>query len=341
MNRKENAQLDSLRALPRLLLPWYEKSKRDLPWRRTSDPYEILVSEIMLQQTRVEAVIPYYRRFLALFPNPAALAAADDDTLLKAWEGLGYYSRARNLKKAAASIAENGFPTTEDDLKKLPGVGAYTAGAIGSIAFNLPTPAVDGNLLRIFARLTASTEPIGPKLFSRCYEAIAGIYPPDASSFTQSFMDLGALVCTPKNPKCALCPLSSICAAHKNGTASRLPVRKEKKPRPEEKRTVFVLRQGKTIAVEKRPEQGLLRGMWALPNTEGWLNEDEAAAYLSRMGVHFTGTVTVRHEKHIFTHLTWLLRVYDGEADGIEAFTVKNEDEVALPTAFRICLGER
>ena len=256
---KENEQPkmnpETFAALPALLLPWYNAHKRDLPWRHSSDPYEILVSEIMLQQTRVEAVIPYYHRFLTLFPTAAALASSDDDTLMKAWEGLGYYSRARNLKKAAAYVSEHGFPDTEDGLKKLAGVGAYTAGAVGSIAFGLSTPAIDGNLMRILSRAFELYVPVGAQLFAILYDNLKRVYPPDASSFTQSFMDLGATVCLPKNPKCELCPLHAICLAHKNGTTALLPVRKEKKPRPVEKHTVFVLRQGNTVAITKTPRQ--------------------------------------------------------------------------------------
>ncbi|MDE7394591.1 MAG: NUDIX domain-containing protein, partial [Clostridiales bacterium] len=211
---------------------------------------------------------------------------------------------------------------------------------VGSIAFGLSTPAIDGNLMRILSRAFELYVPVGAQLFAILYDNLKRVYPPDASSFTQSFMDLGATVCLPKNPKCELCPLHAICLAHKNGTTALLPVRKEKKPRPVEKHTVFVLRQGNTVAVQKRPDSGLLRGMWELPHVDGWLDEEQAAEALANMGVHFTGAVTMRHVKHVFTHLTWELRVYDGEADDLTSFTARDKNEVALPTAFRICLGE-
>ena len=205
-------------ALPGVLLPWYEKNARDLPWRHTKEPYRVWVSEIMLQQTRVEAVIGYYERFMEAFPTVQALAEADEARVLKLWEGLGYYSRARNLQKTAKLLTEtqNGaFPDTAEALEKLPGIGAYTAGAVASICFEQPAAAVDGNVLRIIMRMTADDHPIDlPQVKKEIGEALCKVYPKGhCGAFTQALMELGACVCTPKSPKCEVCPTKSFCRA--------------------------------------------------------------------------------------------------------------------------------
>ena len=220
-------------ALPGVLLPWYEKNARDLPWRHTKEPYRVWVSEIMLQQTRVEAVIGYYERFMEAFPTVQALAEADEARVLKLWEGLGYYSRARNLQKTAKLLTEtqNGaFPDTAEALEKLPGIGAYTAGAVASICFEQPAAAVDGNVLRIIMRMTADDHPIDlPQVKKEIGEALCKVYPKGhCGAFTQALMELGACVCTPKSPKCEVCPTKSFCRAYKAGNVTKYPVKRPK-----------------------------------------------------------------------------------------------------------------
>ena len=225
-----------LNTLPELLLPWYRENHRCLPWRETKEPYHIWLSEIMLQQTRVEAVKGYYARFLAALPTVEALANCDDDALHKLWEGLGYYSRVRNLKKAAQVIQEryNGqFPREYDAVLALPGIGEYTAGAVCSIAFDLPVPAVDGNVLRVFSRLTDDPSPIDlPAVKASVRERLAAIYPKEAGDFTQALMELGATVCGPnRKPECGSCPCRKICLGYQHGTAETLPVKSPKRER--------------------------------------------------------------------------------------------------------------
>ena len=227
-------------ALPGVLLPWYEKNARDLPWRHTKEPYRVWVSEIMLQQTRVEAVIGYYERFMEAFPTVQALAEADEARVLKLWEGLGYYSRARNLQKTAKLLTEtqNGaFPDTAEALEKLPGIGAYTAGAVASICFEQPAAAVDGNVLRIIMRMTADDRPIDlPQVKKEIGEALCKVYPKGhCGGFTQALMELGACVCTPKSPKCEVCPTQSFCRAYKAGNVTKYPV---KRPKAAKKRQI-------------------------------------------------------------------------------------------------------
>ena len=333
-----------LAALPNLLLPWYDACKRDLPWRRTHDPYAVFVSEIMLQQTRVAAVIDYYKRFTALFPTVFALSKADDETLLKAWEGLGYYSRARNLKRAAQVVCDTfggAFPRDPAVLETLPGVGKYTAGAVASIAYNVPVAAVDGNVIRIVSRLLAQDFPADEAYKRALTQALTNVHPKKrCGDFTQSFMDLGSMVCLPREPQCAACPLLSVCRAYKNGTAALYPIRPQKNARKTEQRTVFVLRFADCVAVRKRPNTGILAGLWELPNQCGHLSEQEAMTALDSFGAEIAGAFAVRHRKHVFTHLTWDMLVYD-------VTLVKKTNEfvfthpqggAARHTAFRVCL---
>ena len=274
--------------LPERLLEWYAAGHRDLPWRRDREPYHVWLSEVMLQQTRVEAVKGYYRRFLAELPDIPALAACPPDRLAKLWEGLGYYSRMRNLQKAAQVIvsAHGGvFPREYDAIRALPGVGDYTAGAIASICFGLPEPAVDGNVLRVLSRVTDDAAPVTDAAVKREYAArLREIYPAGrCGDFTQSLMELGATVCGPNSqPQCALCPLASLCLARANGTALLRPVKAPKKEKRTEEKTVFILRCGTRIAVRRRPEQGLLAGLWELPNVDGKCSAQQALAQAER-----------------------------------------------------------
>jgi len=336
---------DILRVLPEALLPWYYKNKRQLPWREDRDPYHIWISEIMLQQTRVEAVKGYYTRFLQTFPTIEELAKADDELLYKMWEGLGYYSRVRNLKKAAQQIMiqHNGiFPREYPEILKLAGIGEYTAGAISSIAFNLPTPAVDGNVLRVVSRLLNDAQPIDTPVFKKTTQTeLAKIYPAEAGDFTQALMELGATLCGPnRKPDCENCPCNGFCLGYQKGTAETLPVKSPKKKRRIEERTVFILRCEGYFALEKRPNKGLLAGLWQLPNVTGRLDVTQVVNKLEEEGLKPKEIILQVEKKHIFTHIEWRMSGAIVEvAEKNNAYTWMNleqiRNEAALPTAFR------
>ena len=335
-----------MRRIVPLLLEWYRQHKRILPWRENTDAYRVWISEIMLQQTRVEAVIEYYVRFLEHYPNVSALAQADEEELLKYWEGLGYYSRARNLHKAAKLIcAEHGgiFPSEFEKIRALPGIGEYTAGAIASIAFEQPVPAVDGNVLRVISRVLRDGRCTDDLAVKRDITArLAEIYPEEhRGDFTQSLMELGAIICLPNGaPKCAECPLRVLCAAHAAGEEMQYPVRAEKKQRKTEKKTVLILRCGDRIAVRKRREKGVLSGLWELPNYDGHLSGQEIVGCLAEEGIRAEISGGFYAKKHIFTHIEWQMRCCVaeckeavGEYHWVSAEQL--EKEIALPTAFK------
>lgn len=334
--------------LPKVLLPWFSENARDLPWRRDTEPYHVWVSEIMLQQTRVEAVRGYYERFLEALPNIEALARADDEALLKLWEGLGYYSRVRNMKKAAQEITENHggeFPKSYKEVLALPGIGAYTAGAVCSICYEQPTAAVDGNVLRIISRITESFDPIDlPETKKRIAEELERVYPKDrCGAFTQALMELGACVCTPRSPKCEICPAKAFCLAAKHGTAGDLPVKLPKRQKKEEQRTVFLLEHDGKLAIQKRAEKGLLSGLWQFPNVEGTLSPEEALKAAQGFGTAPSEMVKELHKTHIFTHIKWEMTGYHircaaESAEFIWTAPEKLTEAYALPTAFRIFL---
>ncbi len=343
--------MHDLSALPHLLLPWYYENRRELPWRADREPYHIWLSEIMLQQTRVEAVKGYYARFLEALPTIEALANCDDDALHKLWEGLGYYSRVRNLKKAAREIMalhDGVFPTSHAQVLALPGIGDYTAGAICSIAFGQPTPAVDGNVLRVWSRLTDDPSPIDlPATKTRVKEALAAIYPKEAGDFTQALMELGATLCGPnRKPDCESCPCRGICLGNQNGTAETLPIKSPKKEKRQEDRTVFILSCDGRYALEKRPGKGLLAGLWQFPNVPGKLDTENALAEVERMGLRPRELIREIHRKHIFTHIQWNMKgIYLEVTDTAGTFQWFTEEEAetqaALPTAFRQFWEER
>ncbi len=332
------------------LLLWYACSKRDLPWRRTRDPYSIWISEIMLQQTRVEAVKPYYERFLNTCPDVAALAALPEEQLLKLWEGLGYYSRARNLQKAARTVmSEHGgkLPRTYEELRRLAGIGDYTAGAIASIAYDLPVPAVDGNVLRVLSRFVGSYDDISlPQTKNKLREALIPVIPAPAGDFNQALIELGATVCVPNGaPKCEECPLRSGCVAAREELTSVLPIKAPKKPRRVEERTVLLIRDGDRTALHKRGAKGLLAGLFELPNTEGHLEEREVLAHIRSLGFEPLRVERLEDAKHIFTHIEWHMIAYSvritPEFDGWHASSgmllVPNEElhrAYAIPSAF-------
>ena len=297
-------------ALP-LVAKWDAAVRRPLPWRDAPTPYRVWISEIMLQQTRIEAVSPYYERFLAALPDAAALAAVEDDRLMKLWEGLGYYSRARNLKRAAALICERfggELPASVEELKKLPGIGDYTAGAIASIAFALPEPAVDGNVLRVVARLLADGRDVlspavrrdAAALLRACY--LSG---ETAALVTEGLMELGETLCLPNAaPRCRDCPLRELCRARAEGEPERYPLRGAPKERRVEERTVLLLRRGEKAALRRRPDRGLLAGLWEFPSLEGFRNEEDLRAlFPDALSITPCGET-----RHLFTHVEWRMR---------------------------------
>ena len=337
-------------ALCEKLPAWYAQNARALPWRENRDPYRVWISEIMLQQTRAEAVKDYYLRFLAALPDIRALAAAPDETLNKLWEGLGYYSRARNLKKAANEIVTRfggRFPSRYEDILSLPGIGPYTAGAIASVCFGAKTPAVDGNVLRVFARFAEYGEDITRESAKKeTAAALAPLYErSDPGVLTQSLMELGACVCVPNGaPKCGVCPLRDDCASHKNGTELSFPVKSKKAPRRVVYKTVLILRCGDTYAVRKRPAAGLLAGLWEFPNADlpspDAFTPASAAALASGWGCKPLRLLFRNEYTHIFTHVEWRMRGwYFSCANKPEGFTWATAREIrsayALPSAFR------
>jgi A/G-specific adenine glycosylase len=333
-----------------LLLAWYAKNARDLPLRRQRDPYGIWVSEIMLQQTRVDTVMPYYERFLQQAPDIETLAGLEEQKLLKLWEGLGYYSRARNLQKAARQVmALHGgvFPDTFESIRGLAGIGDYTAGAIASIAFDRPTPAVDGNVLRVVARVTATEQVDTSPMKKMIAAALAAIYPRhNCGDFTQALMELGATVCLPNGaPKCSECPLRQLCRAHQKGDETRYPLKKEKAARRREQLTIFIVRNKDCIALCRRPQTGLLRGMWALPHVAGHLSLAQAEQQLAVWDVAAQEMLETRRRKHIFTHIEWDMVCYRVRCRNQPAAFLWIGDEqlrgqYALPTAFKKCLTQ-
>lgn len=341
------------------LLTWYagQSALRCLPWREDVTPYHTWLSEIMLQQTRASAVIPYYTRFLDALPDIESLAHCDDELLMKLWQGLGYYSRARNLKKAACILCDTcGGQLPEDfaALLKLPGIGRYTASAIGSIAFGLPLPAVDGNVLRVTMRVLKSDEDIAQPAVRRAVEdALAPHYPSgkEAGSLNQAFMDLGATVCLPHGtPHCAACPLSRLCLAHDAGCEQQLPVKSKNTKRRIEQKTVLVLRQGRTLALTKRPDKGLLAGLWELPNLPGHLTQEEVGAWLDAHGLHALDMVRLPDARHIFSHVEWQMQGWAIELGLPDAMVAESSsrlvwaspeelaDTYSIPSAFRYFL---
>ena len=329
--------------LPQALLPWYYENRRDLPWRQDKEPYHIWLSEIMLQQTRVEAVKGYYHRFLSALPTVEDLAICDDDALHKLWEGLGYYSRVRNLKKAAQMIVNVGkFPGKYEDVLALPGVGEYTAGAICSIAYDQPTPAVDGNVLRVVSRLTEDETPVDePAYKAAVRQNLSQVYPAAAGDFTQALMELGATVCGPnRKPDCDNCPCREFCGSALHGTVGRFPVRAPKRGKKEEEKTVFILSCDDLFAIQKRGDSGLLAGLWQFPNVPCKLETEQALKTVEEMGLRPENVIRELERSHIFTHIVWRLRgiyleVKEPAGDFVWLTREQIETEAALPTAFR------
>lgn len=342
-----------------ILAAWYQKNGRSLPWRQDRDAYKIWISEIMLQQTRIEAVKPYYARFMEELPDVQALAAVEEERLLKLWEGLGYYSRARNLKKCAVELVEhwNGrLPADYEALKRLPGIGPYTAGAIASIAYGIAVPAVDGNVLRVLSRLLLSREDIGQASVKRRAERLLTAYMPSGQpgAFNEGIMELGETVCIPNGrPLCENCPVQGYCLAYQGGVQEELPVKAPKKARRQEERTVLILlyepagpAAGRTakrlVGIRKRPDSGLLAGLYELPSLTGRLTEEEIRRTLAGQGIFASDILDAGKARHIFSHVEWDMTGYvvqlgdlPDTADMIFVERDRLRESYALPSAFR------
>ena len=340
------------------LLTWYEKNARVLPWREEATPYRVWVSEIMLQQTRVEAVRPFYARFMKELPTVEKLAVAEEEKLLKLWEGLGYYNRVRNMQKAARQIMDEfsgEFPRQYDQIRSLSGIGSYTAGAIASFAYGIPKPAVDGNVLRVLSRILASEDDIMKQSTKTKIEyMLEGVIPKEsASDFNQGLIELGALICVPNGmAKCEECPVKHLCRARKLGKVMELPVKTKAKARRIEKRTIFIFQDGEKIAIRKRPAKGLLAGLYELPNIEGTYTQDEVVSLVKSMHLSPIRVQKLEDAKHIFSHIEWQMQGYvilveeagfaenpvPEKADVMEQLIFvdaeKSQEKYAIPSAF-------
>lgn len=348
------------RSFTEAILHWYDANKRDLPWRKDKDPYHVWVSEIMLQQTRVEAVREYYLRFMEALPTVRHLAEADEETILKLWQGLGYYNRVRNMQKAARVVLSEAddcsaeqnpsvyFPRHVEGIKALPGIGDYTAGAIASICFDAPTPAIDGNVLRVLSRILEDDEDIKKASVKRkMADLLKDLYPegPKCGDFTQGMIELGALVCVPNGkPLCEGCPVSKWCGSFAHGTQMEFPVKPVKKERKAEERTVFLLvTEGGRIAVRKRPAGSLLGNLYEFPAVPQHLTAEAAVSQAQAWGCRPEGPGRVLHHKHIFSHVEWHMKAYyllckdEGSGDGRFIWVDKQEmeEKIPLPSAFR------
>lgn len=339
----------SLNNIVEPLLRWYESEHRILPWRESKNPYYIWISEIMLQQTRVEAVKPYFERFIQTFPTIHAVACADEEQLLKMWEGLGYYNRVRNIQKAAKTVVEKyegKLPADYDELKTLSGIGNYTAGAVASIAYGIPAPAVDGNVLRVISRIEERTEDIMKQSTRKSVEeAVMNVIPQQAAGdFNQALMELGAMVCVPNGaPYCEKCPISEFCGAYQHDRIEELPVKSGKKSRRVEERTIVLIQDGDKVALRKRPSTGLLAGLYEFPNLEGHLSEEEVLRFVEEEKLMPLHIRPLQEAKHIFSHVEWRMIGYAVKVAALEekkqgkmlfVDQKETEDEYTIPAAY-------
>jgi A/G-specific adenine glycosylase/sugar fermentation stimulation protein len=313
--------------IPQKLLSWYDSNRRILPWREEPAAYRVWVSEIMLQQTRVEAVKPYFERFMSRLPDVAALAAADEETLLKLWEGLGYYNRVRNLQRAAVRIMEDfdgRIPEDYEALLSLPGIGSYTAGAVSSIAYGKRRPAVDGNVLRVLSRFRRDERLISDEKVKKAVECeLQEIMPEDRpGDFNQAMMEIGACICVPNGaPHCDKCPLATMCMAHRDGVEMEYPRKAASRKRSVEEKTILVIRDAERTVIRRRPGRGLLAGMYEFPSLEGFCTAEEVVEYLSQNGLRTIRIQPLEEAKHIFSHREWHMRGYMVRVDELEPAT--------------------
>ncbi len=328
------------------IVTWYQQNKRDLPWRENINPYHVWISEIMLQQTRIEAVRAYYERFMIELPTIEALSKVSENRLLKLWEGLGYYNRAKNLKKSAIEIMEKfhgTFPNTYEEILSLPGIGEYTASAIASFCFALPEVTIDGNVLRVYTRLFEDASIIDSNSTKkRIREDLMKRIPhgQESGDFNAGWMELGETICLPGGvPKCTLCPLQQECLSRKHGTMMKYPVRKEKKEKKIESLTVFLYRKGKKFYIEKRKEKGILSNLWQFPNKEGFLNRHEVEEDCFQKKISYKKIEKSIAYTHTFTHKKWEMQSYIIEVSSFFPGTWVTEEELeesySLPSAFQ------
>ena len=345
---------EELRNIVNPLITWYRENKRTLPWRDKGNAYYTWVSEIMLQQTRVEAVKPYFLRFVARLPDVQALAACPEEELMRLWEGLGYYSRARNLQAAARQVVldyDGTIPPDYDALLNLKGIGEYTAGAIASIAFGIRVPAVDGNVLRVVARLTQEPGSISSQAVRRAVRMkLMDImksrdFPRDcAGDFNQAMMELGAVVCVPNGQaRCGECPLSALCLARKNGTVEAFPVKNAKRGRRVEERTILLIKDKARSLLVQRPPTGLLAGMYEPINYSGTMSVSEINGVIGRLGYKPVTIETICSSRHVFSHVEWHMSAYLAKVEDLGslmhkdmvAVTGQEAEKLPIPSAFR------
>lgn len=316
------------------LLAFYDRGRRILPWREEPTPYHVWVSEIMLQQTRVEAVKPYYDRFMKALPDIRSLSEAEEEKLLKLWEGLGYYNRVRNMKKAAEMIVSQyggEMPADYEQILSLPGIGSYTAGAISSIAFGIRRPAVDGNVLRVLSRLRSDSRNIMQQsVRNEIEQELLTVMPTGRpGDFNQALMELGAMVCTPNGaPKCEECPWKELCMAHREGCETSFPCKPPKKPRTIEDKTVLIIKDERKAALTKRPEKGLLAGMYEFPSLTGHLSKDEVLLFLKEKGLSVLRITPLTDSKHIFSHKEWHMIGYAVKVDELAEMTDQQDESL-------------
>lgn len=314
-------EIELMKKMRKPIIEWYQENKRELPWRKEKNPYHIWISEIMLQQTRIEAVKQYYERFLKQIPTIEALAEIEEEKLLKLWEGLGYYNRARNLKKAAQVMQEKyegKMPKHYKELIKLPGIGEYTAGAISSIAYDEKVPAVDGNVLRVVSRVVGSKKDVlENKTKKEFTEKLQEIMPKQAGDFNEGLMELGELICIPNGePLCEKCPLQEICIAKEKNLTSFIPVRTQKIKRKKEDMTVFLLEYEGRIAIRKREEKGLLANMYEFPNINRKLSKKEIQKVLLDWKLESKQIEKIGTHHHVFSHMEWDMVGYKIQLSG-------------------------
>lgn len=340
-----------IKQLVQPLLEWYPHHARVLPWREDPAPYRVWVSEIMLQQTRVEAVKPYFERFIQALPDIASLAACPEERLLKLWEGLGYYNRVRNMQAAANTVMQEydgRLPADYEELQRLKGIGHYTAGAIASIAYGIPVPAVDGNVLRILMRVSEDDADIMKQsVKTETERLLQPVIPKEqAGMFTQAMMELGATICVPNGePKCTECPWQPFCLACRHGSYGHLPHKGKARPRKIEEKTVLLIRDGEKVLLHRRPRRGLLAGMYEFPNLEGHLTREEVTRYVESMELLPLKVEPLEDARHIFSHIEWQMTGYmirvaqlddlDGQKEGyVFAEAEVSEEKYAIPSAF-------
>jgi len=352
MSIDEKMEQFNISEFQRKLIQWFSEEQRDLPWRKSNNPYKVWVSEVMLQQTRVDTVIPYYNRFLEKFPTIESFAEADEEAVLKIWEGLGYYSRVRNLHTAVKEVVEEyggNVPDTLEEISKLKGVGPYTAGAVLSIAYGRPEPAVDGNVMRVLSRILLLKDDIAKASSRKIFEKAARelMYIENPSYFNQALMELGALICTPTSPACLLCPVREHCLAFNEGVQEELPVKTRKKSTRHEDLVSVVLTNKKgEILIRKRPNKGLLADLWEFPNLKIVPVLDEWEILQDFLSTEFSMDAAIVKKPftkvdHVFTHLTWTINAFEGklaagnirEHKNLKFVTKQELEEFAFPVS--------